>query len=305
MSAAGTASIGFFPKSEAGGGTPAPPFALTSAVNGASVDPVTGKIVLGNDATGLPGAAVLLSDREIALEAFNLAFLGADYHGTRHSITIKDSEIDFVGENDDANGSHIRMLDLNSGLNTDIFNDGASLRLLSDKHVAITGSQIDSSVFLTAHTIVTAFGAFTSILGPESGFQISGTFNAPGTTKTVLLLDLNNVDSDNSSMMIDMKLNGFSALSILIDGSFVAPGFIRFESAIGRAVGKFDTQNLIARIGDTEAAANSTVLQVDDTAQSIDLISGQITVNGTPGFTGTVTPVTSITVVNGIVTAVT
>jgi hypothetical protein len=47
-----------------------PPFAAGSANNGLSVDAVTGKIVLGNDATGITGLAALLSDREIDTGAF-------------------------------------------------------------------------------------------------------------------------------------------------------------------------------------------------------------------------------------------
>lgn len=47
-----------------------PPFALTSANNGASVDPVSGKIVLGNDVGQAGNPAALLSDREIITNAF-------------------------------------------------------------------------------------------------------------------------------------------------------------------------------------------------------------------------------------------
>ncbi len=47
-----------------------PPFAATSADNGLSVDTVSGRIVLGNDATGIAGLAALLSDREIDMGAF-------------------------------------------------------------------------------------------------------------------------------------------------------------------------------------------------------------------------------------------
>lgn len=48
-------------------GQPGPPFVATSADNGLSVDPITGRIVWGNDDTGgtATGLAKLLSDREI------------------------------------------------------------------------------------------------------------------------------------------------------------------------------------------------------------------------------------------------
>lgn len=51
-------------------GAPAPPFDPTSADNGLSVDPVTGRIVLGNDLGGT--GADLLSDRWIQTLGFNV-----------------------------------------------------------------------------------------------------------------------------------------------------------------------------------------------------------------------------------------
>lgn len=51
-----------------------PPFALTSADNGLSVDPVSQRIVLGNDVLGAAGAGQLLSNREIFLNGFVIQF---------------------------------------------------------------------------------------------------------------------------------------------------------------------------------------------------------------------------------------
>jgi hypothetical protein len=50
-----------------------PPFVATAANNGTSVDPVTGKIVLGNDIGGT--AAQLLNAREIDFNNFSLQFI--------------------------------------------------------------------------------------------------------------------------------------------------------------------------------------------------------------------------------------
>ncbi len=47
---------------------PGPPFAATSANNGLSVDPVSGKIVLGNDVADPAAPAGLLSNREILMD---------------------------------------------------------------------------------------------------------------------------------------------------------------------------------------------------------------------------------------------
>lgn len=51
------------------------PFVAGSAENGVSVDPVTGKIVLGNDVGSL--LAQLLSDREITMNDFLIRLLNA------------------------------------------------------------------------------------------------------------------------------------------------------------------------------------------------------------------------------------
>ncbi len=49
---------------------PGPPFAANSAENGLSVDPITGRIVLGNDVGG--SDAALLSDRVIPMQGFTI-----------------------------------------------------------------------------------------------------------------------------------------------------------------------------------------------------------------------------------------
>jgi len=62
-------------------------------------------------------------------------------------------------------------------------------------------------------------------------------------------------------------------------------------------------------MGDISAGFNGTTLEVDDINSNIALYNvtntATLTINGVAGFTGTVTPVTSITVNNGIVTNVT
>lgn len=55
-------------------GSPAPPFDPTSADNGLSVDAISGKIVLGDDGSGL---ADLVSDRQIDIDGFMFTMLNA------------------------------------------------------------------------------------------------------------------------------------------------------------------------------------------------------------------------------------
>jgi hypothetical protein len=66
----GIPSLNTSPKSEPGGA----PFNPNDAENGLSVDPVSGKIVLGNDVGAVGDPAQLLSDREIQRNGCRLRF---------------------------------------------------------------------------------------------------------------------------------------------------------------------------------------------------------------------------------------
>lgn len=70
-----------------------------------------------------------------------------------------------------------------------------------------------------------------------------------------------------------------------------------------------DVANTIYQIGDISSMLNGSKITIEDTGSIITLDNATntvgININGVAGFTGTVTPVTSITVNNGIVTAVT
>lgn len=72
---------------------------------------------------------------------------------------------------------------------------------------------------------------------------------------------------------------------------------------------KLDKQNQTYNIGDIDNADNGTYLNVDDFNNKFIFqnaaLTSLININGVDGFTGTVTPVTSITVNGGIVTDVT
>lgn len=57
---------------------PAPPFDLDSANNGLSVDPVTGKIVLGQDFAAPGNPAILTAAREIPTNGNGLSFTGTE-----------------------------------------------------------------------------------------------------------------------------------------------------------------------------------------------------------------------------------
>lgn len=76
---------------------PGPPFNITSAANGLSIDAVTGKIVLGNDVGGT--AAQLLNNREIPMSSFNVGFRGRGRFGigTGNPLSVSRFIIDLSG----------------------------------------------------------------------------------------------------------------------------------------------------------------------------------------------------------------
>lgn len=82
-------NIQYKPLSTSPAGPPGPPFAPTSADNGLSVDPVTGRIVLGNDIGGV--LATLLNDREIDVNSFSIRLI--DPTGTQSLTQLNGGEI--------------------------------------------------------------------------------------------------------------------------------------------------------------------------------------------------------------------
>jgi len=135
----------------------APPFVATSAENGLSVDPVSGRIVLGNNVAAV--LATLLSNREIPMSTFQLQLLwaaaqvltfGAQGSGTMINAVVSDAattqgynvqhnvaavftgyrsknfnsngEIEFDLANDISNGLFINVIgSTKAGANTTIF----------------------------------------------------------------------------------------------------------------------------------------------------------------------------------------
>lgn len=94
----------------------------------------------------------------------------------------------------------------------------------------------------------------------------------------------------------------FSGINFNIDG---INAFATIQTGLNRQFLNIDPGNGRYRIGDINALLNATTIDVNDTLSDIGLnTAGTLSMNGTPGFTGTVTPVVSITVLNGIVTNV-
>lgn len=165
------------------GNTPAgPPFVATSAENGLSVDPVTGRIVLGNNVGAL--LAALLSNREIPLSTFSILF---SHPTAGNSVTIQNDaavdllrllsssknrgiNIEFTRPGTTATGLRIQNLSTNGSVETDLVNDagrGAFWDVLGTTvaggdvtRLQITGNELRMAV-LTAGAIYRWFTGAT------------------------------------------------------------------------------------------------------------------------------------------------
>lgn len=101
-----------------------PPFVSTAADNGVSVDPVSKRIVLGDDGNA-PNPGQLLSDRYIASMGFLLEIFGLI--GT---IDFLEALISILGDASSGNAAGIMLEDVNQPQHTaNIIMDGVNARL--------------------------------------------------------------------------------------------------------------------------------------------------------------------------------
>lgn len=262
-----------------------PPFPATSAYNGLSVDS-TGKIVLGNDENDPAQPAVLVSNREIPCidvlgNFFNVAFRGSD-----------DGFLNFTGASIDPVNCRVNTVGSSAGLGvspkfhlTDwtafgVF-DQAELILFNQiirlRHQA--GLQYNFTIDQIANTI--SFGS-------NAGLMFQGV-QTPG----------------GGQYTIGDATNGFNQTKILINDLALE---IEASSQNGRMMQLSNAASTYT-IGDIDQLLNGTILSVDDINGDVRIentaMNAGVVINGVNGFTGTVTPVTSITVDGGIVTNVT
>lgn len=112
------------------------------------------------------------------------------------------------------------------------------------------------------------------------------------------------IDLFNQTYSLGDIDNEFGGSFIQMSGPLI--DFLSYSTYF--TLGELDFSAGIAVLGDNNNSVNGTKLTVDDLNNLIDVnnVAGTaiMRINGVPGFTGTVTPVTSITVIGGIVTAV-
>lgn len=305
-----------------------PPFVPTSANNGLSVDTITGKIVLGNDAAG--SSAILLSNREIPNGGFSLAVKDVTSTfgmGFFSSNFVNGVPIVANGYNKDSDTNAIFLQNTSGGTHAASL-IGVYNNLSTNFRVGVTGSGFNSPFTLLQFPPDVCFFQTQSngnnaqlYMTAQNGIFFQSDLVANPVTPSMKLQngDLTMITgdilvktsriNDNATRMRISPVAG--ALQIFTPGSganvsiFNTGGTngITFDAAT-RIIDCADTttdmriQSGTGRLG--IGVAPTEKLQVNGNIR----LSGIMNVAGTPGFTGTVTPVNSITVVGGIVTAV-
>lgn len=266
-----------------------PPFA-TGANNGLSVD-TGGFVVLGNDVGDVSQPAKLLSDREIQTDGFGVNFKNLD------DITEIDAgQIVLLNA---LSGNYGLLAAGNAELST---NDGVAQPSLN---------LVDYTNTINARMIIDAAGLQMQNAAGRRFFTYDNTGFA-------IAIGDPDFSAFGMTMRIDNTNNAFTVAA--------NSGHIYVDETAQQYIFGYDTgasilsggAQLFLDSGNLEAAlwAGNTYLLIDGNTEKTTLnatngveitnsfASGFLIANGVPGFTGTVSPVNSITVDGGIVTAV-
>lgn len=187
---------------------PGPPFSTASANNGLSVDPVTGKIVLGND-FGSPQIAALQSIREIPLNGFTVEFTGQDNGlGQLNDVSIADGQITITQDTNVFSNPNLTLFDnANStfctiqygaagagGIAAFVSPSGINLTtqntLLNVPSVQVTGGQLTGALQNSAFVI----GQPWNTTGNPVAFSMNIGDTASGAASRLMELQTNNID---------------------------------------------------------------------------------------------------------------
>lgn len=335
MPAAGQGSISFSQKVEPAG-APGPPFAPTSADNGLSVDPITGRIVLGNDVGAF--LAQLLSDREIPLNNFIFELVNGIGGDKQFSVDPVNRLYQF-GDISGAGNNFFMSIDDTNQLSQILF--GADPYLLLD----LANNQYAFGDFNNfVNPVMDMYGGANPSIGrtvQTGGFAISvnegmGINGGVPSYQNFLEGGANDVTfrySDElftfftgqgagtvGKVLADLANNDYG----IGDGFPGDPGgqnnngtalYINdaaqtveiYSNGMRRSV-LVNASAYNVALGDIDGNNNLMILQVDDANNRVSISNvgnnSIIRMNGVNGFTGTISPVNSITVNGGIVTAV-
>lgn len=218
---------------------PAPPFASNSAVNGLSVDPVTGAIVFGQDVGAVGDPAQLLSDREIPLNGFGFTF---GIPGDRRLVVDPVQDIYVLGNFDGATGGQV-LIDGTSFSSSLSALDGATTSAQYVGNADSGGGIVDSSLivddgvnrmqlavdlannsaFLAMNALNYLLFDFTAMLyqfGDVDGANLGTRFGIDDAT--------GNFNFENAAMNAVINMNGVPGFT----GTVVAPATITVNGGI-------------------------------------------------------------------------
>lgn len=281
---------------------PGAPFPVTSADNGLSVDPVTGRIVLGNDIGGT--TAMLLSAREIDFNANSLQFIDSGGIGQPGTTLFSDGYFQVLKDFPFFNGFFGSAGDLNGDIqiNSDILLPGSTPPRLAFNNGSVTYLQnsatgfevIDTSTTFRSLRLDQAAGAYW--MGDIDNL-LSGTMlrvnDAAGRVNARAGVEFVHTDPATNRFIQSNPASGFYKMGD-IDG------------AVNNMILFIDDANQQIQLGTN--LNNGTLLTINDLTGNIEFTNGAgtalIRANGVNGFTGTVAPVNTITVNGGIVTNV-
>lgn len=248
------------------------PFPAGAANNGLSVDPITGKIVLGNDQPGV--SATLLSNREIPLAGFNISFSNI---GGNTFADVRGSGIFRV---------HDAAFDQDTAINkgsiqiTDNIGGGAAIQLISTAGQILARKVGNTQVFsiddgagsplrllhLDFNNSLAALGDFngvnsgTYLLNDDGNRRLQWFVKVAGVGKT--FLDLNEA-ADGYRMGDIGNVLGGQKLT-MASGQFVfqklSKSFLELDTVLGTY-----------KIGDINSLLNGTQVFIDDFNQLIKL----------------------------------
>ncbi len=290
---------------------PGPPFAATSADNGLSVDPVTGRIVLGGD-VGSPSQ--MLSVRVIEMSGFSVDFSSV-FTLTRINpggVSISDSLSDIaIGSGSIIIRNVLLGLDQILTGNSIQYNTSTTSFMQSAVGNIWTFGRLNSANRNMALSLVTGSFAFTdtnitpvplngSTIRVQSGGGIG--LNVSGTAVTFKSMFAQNTNSGGSTI-IELQNNGFGLLRAMITGTAASPAstailtsnqslvidagslsFISFNFGglftPAQEAARFSPANRNLLINTTVDAAAGLKLQVNGSASVTDIITA------TPGGSG-------------------
>jgi len=274
-------SVAYSQNPPAGGAVP--PFPANSAENGLSVDPITGRIVLGNDVGSV--LATLLSDREIPMGGFQLRHTGMDL-GASIVTWEAAAGLPLVAINED------QISGLHSNNNQFLLSNLGGFLFLTGNSVATPprgGALIleDAAGVLEDYVVHNTNGQF--IIDNAGGRQLA---NFDAATLTMLLGDLGvqqngiklTLDDTNIEASISSTVNTMLLLNNMggtyqmgdlagfVDGLKLVLDTGTETATIGTTAGRMltlDQAGDLYRMGDVDDALNGNKLVIDDNGKQI------------------------------------